>query len=102
MNGTIPRLPIEVDTETRPGPPGDGEQHIVRFPNGYGASIVRHAGSYGHDAGLYELGVITHDGRKGGEYQLTYNTPITDDVLGYLTVEDVAKVLLEIRRLPPA
>ena len=72
-------------------------QWIYRFPNGYGASVVRGQLTYGGDRGLYELGVIVFD---GDQYQLTYDTPVTDDVLGWLTIPDVAARLLQIAALP--
>lgn len=72
---------------------GGGVLH-VRFPNGYGASIIRHRGSYGGGDGLFEVGVLGQDGT------LTYATPITDDVIGYLTPQDVADLLARIAALP--
>lgn len=32
----------------------DGSQIIFKFPNSYGASVVRHRGSYGSEKGLFE------------------------------------------------
>jgi hypothetical protein len=59
----------------------------VWFPNGYGVSIVRHNFSYGHRSGLYEMAIITGN---DDNFELKYDTPITDDVLGYL--EQVSKL----------
>jgi len=64
-----------------------GSQIIYRFPNGYGASVVRSQYTYGGDKGLFELAVLTFDGN--GNWHLTYETPITNDVLGHLSVSDV-------------
>ena len=72
---------------------GIGKQCIVQFPNGYGASIVQGPHTYGGSNGLYELAIFGKDG------ELTYSTPITDDVLGYLTEEDVEKTLTDIKNL---
>jgi len=69
------------------------KQSIVQFPNGYGASIVQGPHTYGGNEGLYELAVYDKDG------QITYDTPITDDVLGYLSEEDVEKILTDIKNL---
>ncbi len=65
----------------------------VYFDNGYGASVVRGPGTYGSDRGLYELAVLGKDG------QITYNTPITDDVIGYLREIDVTDVMEKIQQL---
>ena len=70
-----------------------GVQAIVVFPNGYGASIVCHPFSYGGPEGLYEIAVL--DGQR-----ITYDTPITSDVLGYLSTKDVEKTLADIEALP--
>ena len=77
----------------QPHPMGMGEQCIVQFPNGYGASIVQGPNTYGRKDGLYELAVLGKDG------EITYDTPITNDVLGYLSEAEVEKTLLEIKNL---
>lgn len=82
----------------RPHPTGmGGVQKLYRFDNGYGASVVRFEFSYGGDAGLWELGVIKFD---GDEWHLTYETPVTDDVLGYLSDDEVETTLTQIAELP--
>lgn len=75
----------------------DGVQKIYWFDNGYGASVVRHMHSYGVAQWLWELAVIVGNGAK---YDLCYDTPITDDVLGRLTDEEVDDVLARIEALP--
>ena len=72
----------------------DGIQYHFKADNGYGASIVRHGFSYGNSEGLWELAVIGKDG------DLCYDTPITDDVLGYLSEEEVNSTLAKIAELP--
>ena len=74
-------------------PMGIGKQCIVQFPNGYGASVVQGPYTYGGKDGLYELAVLGKDG------EITYDTPITNDVLGYLSEAEVEKTLLEIKNL---
>lgn len=69
----------------------EGTQWKFRFPNGYGASVINDG--YGREAGLYELAVLDADG------SLTYDTPVTNDVLGYLTEAEVADALDEIESL---
>lgn len=70
----------------------EGTQWKFRFDNGYGASVINDG--YGREKGLYELAVLGPDGH------LTYETPITDDVLGYLTADEVAEALDKIAALP--
>ena len=43
-----------------------GIQKIYSFPNGYGASVIKHEGSYGGSDGLWELAVLK-------EEELCYN-----------------------------
>ncbi len=70
-----------------------GVQARITFDNGYGASVVKTPHSYGGDRGLYELAVLGTDGH------LTYDTPITDDVIGYLRDIDVTDVMEKIQQL---
>jgi hypothetical protein len=66
-----------------------GVQAVWSFPNGYGASVVQHPFSHG-----VELGVLGPDGN------LTYDTPITDDVIGWISSpEELAGLLRQIRAL---
>jgi hypothetical protein len=74
-------------------PTGMGQQCIVQFSNGYGASIVQGPHTYGGKEELYELAVFGKDGH------ITYSTPITDDVLEYLSEQEVEKTLLDIKNL---
>lgn len=73
-----------------------GSQVIHKFENGYGASVVQHEFSYGGDEGLYELAVLAFN---GDNWDLTYDTEITDDVIGYLSDEDVQDLLKQIENL---
>jgi hypothetical protein len=71
--------------------PFGGDGWTFTFDNGYGASVVRHPYSYGYP-NLWEL-AVTHSGK------LCYNTPITSDVLGHLTEQEVCFYLDEINAL---
>lgn len=91
------------DFKTLPNQPiNAGIQYIAKFPNNYGASIVKHSFSYGNAKGLWELAVISYEPDETDIYnfKLTYSTPITSDVLGYLTEEEVNKTLKDIESLP--
>jgi len=72
----------------------DGLLKRYMFSNGYGASVVCHSFSYGGREGLFELAVLDKNG------ELTYDTPITSDVIGHLTQEEVDVLLERINNLP--
>ena len=78
----------------------------VFFDNGYGASIVRRGEGYNGGDGFfqprtsdshpYELAVIFG---RDEDWELTYDTPVTDDVIGYLNDEDLIDTLARIENL---
>ena len=70
-----------------------GIQKVYKFPNGYGASVVQHAYSYGGKKGLWEMAVLDSEG------SLCYDTEITDDVLGHLNDPEVDRYLRMISQL---
>ena len=69
-----------------------GIQKVYEFPNGYGASVIKHKGSYGYSKGLWELAVLN-------EGELCYDTEITNDVIGHLNDPEVDRILRQIRSL---
>ena len=76
-------------------------QWKFKFENGYGASVICHTldgriTTYGNKERPFELAVLFFD---GDECTLSYDTPLTDDVIGYLTNEEVEKYLEEIEKL---
>ena len=81
------------DLEFKTHPQLDGVVSRIIFDNGYGASVVKHEFSYGGKDGLYELAVLDKNG------ELTYETPITNDVIGYLREIDVTDVMEKIQQL---
>jgi hypothetical protein len=93
----IKPLPIEVTAWQTRDLGIAGEQHVYRFDNGYGASVVQGPYTYGGRDGKYELAVIAF---TGDTWDLTYATPVTDNVIGYLTVPEVAGLLVQIAALP--
>lgn len=66
--------------------PAGSNQTIYRFPNGYGASVIR--GGVMAYGGL-EMAVVKFD-TEGHDFSLCYDTPITSDVLGYLNEMSLA------------
>lgn len=62
------------------------------FSNGYGASIITGTAFYTNEDAPYELAVLYNN-------EITYDTELTDDVLGYLTEDEVNEYLLKIEAL---
>ena len=71
----------------------DGHGYVYKFDNGFGASVVKHSGSYGSDKGLYEIAVLDSNG------EMSYTTPITDDVIGYADEVKLYETLDRIKSL---
>ena len=85
---TIRETLVYKEIEHIPG----GIQAVIHFENGYGASVIKHPRSYGGPDGLFEIAVL-----KDG--QLCYDTPITDDVIGWCDDNKVEEVLNSIKNL---
>ena len=86
---------------------GATDQEIYRFPNGYGASVIRGGPyTYGGSEGLYELAVVLYEDGAQEEwttdidFNICYDTSLTNDVIGYLTRRQVNDLLKEILELP--
>ena len=79
-------------------PPIGGTQRIYRFDNGFGASVVDNQYSRGT-----ELAVLHFLSDDNLDFELTYSTPVTDDVIGYIASEvELVSILQAIEALPPA
>lgn len=61
-------------------------QTIYRFPNGYGASVIHSIMSRGLELAVLYFG--------GDTAHLSYSTPITNDVIGYIGDEQELTELL--------
>ena len=72
-------------------------QYIFKFDNGYGASVIKNPGSYGNKQDLFELAVIKFI--DGYNWKICCSTEITDDVIGYLTNDEVLDLLERIKNL---
>jgi hypothetical protein len=78
--------------------PAEHAHHI--FDNHYGISVIRGPYTQGGKEGLYELAVLYM--APGNEYsELVYDTPVTNDVVGYLTPDDVTRLMAQVEALPP-
>ena len=60
----------------------DGYCYEFQFENNYGASVIKHSFSYGNEQDLFELAVLN-------DREITYDTDIANDVIGWLTNEEV-------------
>ena len=70
------------------------------FDNHYAVSVIRGPYSYGGREGLYELAVL-YMAPDSSESELVYDTPVTNDVEGHLTPDDVTKLMKQVEALPP-
>lgn len=73
-----------------------GHQRIYRFDNGYGASVVE--GKF--YSGGRELAVLKFNGPTIDDWDIVYYTPVADDVIGGLELEEVEPLLDRIAALP--
>lgn len=69
-----------------------GIQKVYKFPNGFGASVIRHMGSYGYQKGFWEVAVLRDN-------DLCYDSGLTEDVIGHLNDPEVDQLLGQISRL---
>lgn len=83
----------DLEFDTHPAGMG-GTQAVVQFENGYGASVITGRIFYTRPDLPYEIAVLDANG------SITYDTPITDDVCGYLSLEDADDILRQIQELP--
>lgn len=92
-------IPVQFeDLDFKPHPIGSGVQAKIFFDNGYGASVVGGAyGLYGDGVNTFEVAVLYGN---ADEWDLTYNTPITNDVMGNLTKSEIQGTLNKIKDLP--
>ena len=70
----------------------DGQASRMEFDNGYGVSVICGFGAYGNNDKPYELAILKHG-------SLCYDTEITNDVIGYLTPDDVTKYMKQVQEL---
>ena len=74
-----------------------GTQAKIFYLNGYGVSIVLDSMFYSNGIDTYEVAIL--EGTED-DWEITYNTPITDDVLGHLSEIDVMHILKRVKVLP--
>ncbi len=73
----------------------DGVKATTFYPNGYGVSVVNHSFSYGWP-NLYEMAILKGNAE---DWDICYDTHITEDVLGNLTPRAVTKHMRQVQAL---
>jgi hypothetical protein len=90
------------DIEFIPNKSGNGLHGLIFFPGGYGLSVVRCKIPYSNryssyaDDDTWEVAILK--GTKD-QWEICYDTELTNDVLGYQTEEDINKIIKHILRL---
>lgn len=78
---------------------GDGQkntQWVFRFQNGYGLSVICGFGAYATRQAPFEAAVLAF---RDDDYEITYETPVADDILPRLTESRVLEVLAQLKAL---
>jgi hypothetical protein len=91
------------DIEFKPHSFGEGVHGLLFFPNGYGVSVVRYKnpisksfGSYTSNDSEWEVAVLC--GNEKG-WEITYDTYITNDVIGHLSEGGVEWIIILVQDL---
>lgn len=71
---------------------GIGTQAKHEFPNGYGVSVLTGEMFYTSIDGPFEVAILFNG-------DVCYDTPITSDVLGHQTADDVEDVMRRVEEL---
>lgn len=85
------------DLKFKAHPVMEGFQAIQFFKNGYGVSVVRFKtyfgdyGSYTSNEKEWEVAIL--EGSDENDSRITYDTEITDDVIGHLTAREVTRIM---------
>jgi hypothetical protein len=86
----------------------EGSHGLLFFPNGYGISVVRFKvpsptskdgfryGSYTSNENEWEVAVLFGN---ENDWDITYNTPITENVIGNQTEGEVDWLMIQIQEL---
>ncbi len=70
----------------------DAKHATETFENGYGVSVIFGSCFYSNGQDTYEVAVLFGD-------SITYNTDITDGVIGYLSEDEVTEVMSKVQLL---
>lgn len=75
------------------------ERSFHLYDNNYAVSVIRGPYTHGGLKGLYELAVL-YMAPDSSESELVYDTPVTNDVEGHLTPDDVTRLMKQVEALP--
>lgn len=81
----------DLEFKTHPNAPYFMYQARMDFENGFGISVVNGQGAY-CGVGTYEIAVM-----KDGK--ITYDTHITNDVIGHLSPKQITGIMKDIQEL---
>ena len=79
-----------------------GKSLIFRFPNDWGASIVRHQASKGGKEGFWEVGLISFPYKDGNNFYIRLDTDLMSETQGYQFIDEAVNWLGRIKDLPQA
>lgn len=83
---------------------GPEEQHVIRFENDFGVSIVRGPNNYS-GSHTWEVAVIHFFGPGEGDWRVVYDTPVTQDtadgLFAWQSPEEIRSIVDDVRALPP-
>ena len=71
---------------------GNAKQAIFNFANEYGVSVILGECYYSNGIDTYEVAIL-----KDG--QITYDTPVTNNVIGYLKSSEVSEIMSQVQEL---
>lgn len=71
-------------------------QALMFFPNGYGVSVLFGGQCYSNKKDSYELAILVGNENYS---DITFDTPIADDVLGFLAKEEVTEIMKKVQQL---
>ena len=81
----------DLEFKKHPAYPAFDTQAVMNFKNDYGVSVINGDGAY-CGKNTFEVAILF-------KYQITYNTHIADDVIGYKTKEEVTKIMQQVQEL---
>lgn len=76
-----------------------GKCLLFRFPNDWGASVVRHQSSKGGIEGFWETALVSFPENDSNNYIIRLDTSLMSNTVGYLFIDEVLELLDQIKSL---